>query len=107
MSKLPVTVILPVKNDAPTLEMSLKRLQRFHKIIVIDSESQDGTDRVAAEHGAEYVSFRWNGKPPKKRTWYLNNHELETDWVLFLDADELANDAFCDEVARAIESESQ
>jgi glycosyltransferase involved in cell wall biosynthesis len=106
MSKLPVTVVLPVKNDAPTLEMSLKRLQRFHKIVVIDSESQDGTDRVAAEHGAEYVSFRWNGKPPKKRTWYLNNHELETDWVLFLDADELANDAFCDEVARAIESES-
>ena len=106
MSKLPVTVILPVKDDAPTLSMSLKRLQRFHKIVVIDSESQDGTDEVAAEHGAEYVPFRWNGKPPKKRTWYLNNHVLETDWVLFLDADELANDAFCDEVAKAIETES-
>ena len=46
--------------------------------------------------------FRWNGQPPKKRTWYLDNHEIETDWVLFLDADELVNEAFCDEVQRAI-----
>ena len=104
MSKIPVTVILPVKDDAEEVAKSLARLTRFQKIVVIDSDSKDGTDRVAAEYGAEYVIFNWNGKPPKKRTWYLNNHEIETDWVLFLDADELVNDAFCDEVERATAS---
>ncbi len=104
VSKIPVTVILPVKNDAQTVANSLARLQRFQKIVVVDSDSKDGTDEVAAAHGAEYVVFNWNGKPPKKRTWYLNNHEIETDWVLFLDADELVNDAFCDEVERATAS---
>ena len=106
MSTLPVTVILPVKNDAETLATSLAHLKRFQKIVVIDSESEDGTDKVAAEHGAEYIPFRWNGKPPKKRTWYLDNHDISTDWVLFLDADELANDEFCDEVERAISTQS-
>ena len=104
VSKIPVTVILPVKDDAETVASSLARLKRFQKIVVVDSDSKDGTDKVAAEHGAEYVIFNWNGKPPKKRTWYLDNHEIETEWVLFLDADELVNDAFCDEVERSTAS---
>ena len=30
--------------------------------------------------------------------------EIKTDWVLFLDADELINDAFCEEVKKAVTS---
>ena len=102
MNTLPVTVIMPVKNDARMLAMSISRLRRFQKIVVVDSGSEDETAEVAAAHGADLVVFDWNGKYPKKRNWYLDNHEIETDWVLFLDADEMVNDRFCDEVERSI-----
>ena len=42
---------------------------------------------------------------PKKRNWVLLNHDFATDWVLFLDADEFVNDAFCDVVAKAVASD--
>ena len=102
LKKIPVTVILPVKNDAKALPQALEKLGRFQKVVVVDSDSKDGTDEVAAAYGAEYVIFRWNGQPPKKRSWYLDNHDIETDWVLFLDADEIVSDAFCDEVENSI-----
>ena len=99
VKKIPITVILPVKNDAKSLAQALGR---FQKVVVVDSDSRDGTDDVAASYGAEYVIFRWNGQPPKKRSWYLDNHDIETDWVLFLDADEIVSDEFCDEVEKSI-----
>jgi hypothetical protein len=53
---------------------------------------------VAREYGAEIVPFRWNGKFPKKRNWFLRTHPPATPWVLFLDADELLDERFCDEL---------
>jgi hypothetical protein len=36
--------------------------------------------------------------------WVLLNHTLQNPWVLFLDADEFVDDAFCDEAAEAVQS---
>ena len=69
-------------------------------MVVIDSVITDATDAVAAAHGAEVTSFLWNGHFPKKRTWFLRHHTPSTEWVLFLDADEIltpaVNQAFVD-----------
>jgi glycosyltransferase involved in cell wall biosynthesis len=100
--KLPVTVVVPVRNEAVALPACLGRLSRFARVVVVDSGSTDGTGRVAAEHGAELVQFRWDGRFPKKRNWFLRNHRPQTPWVLFLDADEIVDDAFCDELARVL-----
>jgi len=102
---IPVTVAVPVKNEAKNLPSCLERLGRFAKVVVIDSGSTDGTQDIARDHGADVVQFEWNGKFPKKRNWYLDNHTPETDWVLFLDADEFITDAFCDEVAAVVEAD--
>jgi len=103
---IPVTVVVPVKNEARNLPRCLERLSRFQKVVVVDSGSDDGTEEVAASCGAEVVQFRWDGKFPKKRNWFLENHDLPTDWVLFLDADEFITDGFCDEVDRAVRSDA-
>ncbi len=101
-SQLPVTVAVPVKNEEANLARCLECLGRFAEIVVIDSESQDRTGEIAREFGARVVNFRWDGRYPKKRNWFLMNEPPTQDWVLFLDADEFLNDAFCDEVADAI-----
>lgn len=69
---------------------------------MVDSGSTDRTAEIAAAASVEVLQFRWDGRFPKKRNWFLRNHAPSTEWVLFLDADELVDDAFCDELERVL-----
>ena len=97
-----VTVIIPVKNDFENLKLCLDRLDSFENVVVLDSQSSDGTAEYCGSKGVRVLQFEWNGKYPKKRNWYLLNHKIETDWVLFLDSDEYLTDEFIDELSTKI-----
>ena len=101
-AKLPVTVVIAVKNEERNLPLCLERLSHFSKIVVIDSGSTDQTRAIAEKFGCEFIPFKWDGHYPKKRNWYLLNHHVETPWVFFLDADEYVTDEFVNELERAI-----
>lgn len=103
MNKIPITVIVSVKNEALNLPACLQKLQQFSQLMVIDSCSTDETPEIARAHGAEVHVFKWNGKFPKKRNWTLQNINIQNEWVLFLDADEFVTDAFVKEVAVKIQ----
>lgn len=103
MNKIPITVILSVKNEELNLPSCLEKLKRFSQIIVVDSGSTDKTKEIAIEKGAEVLQFQWNGKFPKKRNWALQNANLENEWILFLDADEFVTDEFVSEVENKIQ----
>jgi len=99
---LPVTVVIPTLNEERMLGQCLSRLSRFAHVVVVDSGSTDRTVAIAKEHAAEVLTFTWNGRFPKKRNWTLAHHGFRTPWVLFLDADEMVSDAFCDELGRIL-----
>jgi len=101
---VPVTVVVPVKNEERNLPRCLAVLSRFAEVIVVDSGSTDRTQEIARQAGARLVEFRWDGRYPKKRNWVIINHRLANEWVLFLDADEFVDNQFCNEVAAAIAS---
>jgi glycosyltransferase involved in cell wall biosynthesis len=103
LNKIPITVIVSVKNEALNLPSCLEKLQRFAQIILVDSGSTDETITIATAMGAEVLQFVWNGKFPKKRNWALQNTNLQNEWVLFLDADEFVTEAFVNEVAMKIQ----
>jgi len=104
MSKIPVSVLVPVKNEEMNLQTCLPRLCSFDQVIVIDSSSTDGTKEICEEFGyVEYQNFVWNGAYPKKRNWALENLNIANDWVLFLDADEQLTNAFIKELRENIE----
>lgn len=105
IEKIPVSVVVPVKNEEQNLARCLARLTRFAEVIVVDSCSEDRTPEIATAFGADVVQFHWNGEYPKKRNWVLQNHKFACRWIFFLDADELVNDAFCDELEEAIKNE--
>lgn len=88
MTKLPITVVIPVKNEAVNLSECLATLDSFAEIVVVDSTSVDGTIDIAKARGAAVLNFRWAGGLPKKRNWVLHTFAFKTEWVLFLDADE-------------------
>ena len=65
---------------------------------MVDSESTDGTKELAIRLGAEVLEFRWDGKFPKKRNWFLQTRGVTTPWVLFLDSDERVTPEFVAEL---------
>jgi glycosyltransferase involved in cell wall biosynthesis len=100
---LPVTVIVPTRNEEKNLPTCLSGLVGFfQEIVIVDSESSDLTRRIASDAGVKVVDFVWNGGFPKKRNWMLLNYEFTTPWVLFVDADEHLTEQFRDELSAKI-----
>lgn len=103
---LPVTVIIPVRNEEANIGRCLERLVGFQHVIVVDSSSTDRTAEIARQHGATVINFEWNGQYPKKRNWFILNHQPQTDWLFFLDADELIGDEFRAALGTAVLAEN-
>ena len=101
-AKAPVSVIVPVKNEADNLRRCLPALAWADEIYVVDSGSTDATAVVAAEHGARVVAFEFNGVYPKKKNWALANLPFRNEWVLIVDADEVVPPELADEIATRI-----
>jgi glycosyltransferase involved in cell wall biosynthesis len=102
MDKLPITVVIPTRNEQKNLPACMDRLAAFAYVWVVDSGSSDTTCDMARSRGARVIDFRWPGGFPKKRNWTLMNQTFPTDWVLFLDADEHVSLDFVEEVRAAI-----
>jgi len=88
-SQVPLSVIIPTKNEAQNLARCLGCVQWADEILVVDSQSSDGSQEIAAQHGARVVQFKFNGTWPKKKNWALENLPFRHEWVLVLDADEV------------------
>ncbi len=87
--KVPVSVIIPIKNEAKNLPRCLGSVAWAEDIIVVDSASTDGSQDIAEAHGARVVQFYFNGTWPKKKNWALENLDFRHEWVFILDADEV------------------
>lgn len=97
-NKIPVTVVVPVKNEQTSIAQCLEKLGPFETVVVIDSDSTDRTIEIAEKYPVEIINFKWSGQYPKKRNWFLLSGEITTEWVLFVDADEFLTTEFCDEL---------
>jgi glycosyltransferase involved in cell wall biosynthesis len=86
----PISVLIPVKNEAANLAACLASVAWCDEIVVVDSGSTDGTPDIARAAGARVVDFKWNGSYPKKKNWALANVTWRNDWVFIIDADERA-----------------
>lgn len=96
---IPVSAIVVTCNEAPNIAACLAALGAFAEVVVVDSESSDGTPERAAALGARVVRYRWDGRYPKKRQWCLETLALAHDWVFFVDADEQVTPALEAEMA--------
>ncbi len=103
--KLPVSVIVPVKDEIANIERCLGGVAWADEVFVVDSQSTDGTAEKAREMGANVVQFHFNGVYPKKKNWALENLPFRNEWVLIVDADEVVTPELRDEIADAIRSD--
>ncbi len=99
---VPVSVIIPVRQEAANLPRCLDCVKWADEIFVVDSHSTDATAEIAAAHGAKVVQFDFNGTWPKKKNWALENLPFRNEWVFILDADEVLPPEAKSEFAKAI-----
>jgi len=84
----PISVLIPVRNEAANLPACLASVAWCDDIVVVDSGSTDTTVEIARAAGARVVDFKWNGRLPRKKNWALANVPWRHDWIFIIDADE-------------------
>ena len=89
MIKVPVSILIPIKNEAGNLPRCLAAVAWADEIIVVDSHSTDDSAGIAQAAGATLVQFDFNGTWPKKKNWSLETVPFRHEWVFILDADEV------------------
>ena len=57
---VPVSVVVPIKNEADNLPRCLESVRWADEIFVVDSGSTDNSAAVAEQHGARVVQFEQN-----------------------------------------------
>jgi glycosyltransferase involved in cell wall biosynthesis len=102
---VPVTVLVAARNESGNIVRCIASLQPAGRVVILDSGSIDGTDRLAEAAGAEVVQFIHQGGYPKKRQWALNNLSFSSEWILLVDADEQIPIALWHEISAAIRQE--
>ncbi|MDA8125885.1 MAG: glycosyltransferase family 2 protein [Deltaproteobacteria bacterium] len=83
--KIPLSVALIVHNEEANLPDCLKSVAFARQVVVVDSGSEDGTLRIAAEFGCEVFREVWRGFGAQKQ---FAVEQCREPWILVLDADE-------------------
>jgi glycosyltransferase involved in cell wall biosynthesis len=96
-----LSIIILTHNEADSLPRCLESIANFGELIVVDSGSNDGTPQIAKNAGARVYGHAFEGFG-RQRNWALENCDLKSEWVLFLDADEVATPEFRAAVTSAI-----
>lgn len=85
-----VCAIILTKNEEANIVAVIGNAQKLtNDILVVDSGSIDKTVELAERHGAKVVYRAWDNDFSAQRNFALEH--IDTDWVLYLDADERMN----------------
>ena len=101
-NKIPVSVLIPAKNEEANLPACLESVQQADEVFVVDSQSDDKSIEICESYGAKIVQFYFNGRWPKKKNWSLENINFRNEWVLIVDCDERITPELWQEIADSI-----
>jgi glycosyltransferase involved in cell wall biosynthesis len=101
---LSVSVVIPVRDDAPALAACLRRLaaqtRRPDEVVVVDNASTDASAAVAAAHGARVVPEPVVGIPRAAATGY---DAAVGDVIVRCDADSVMGPAWVERLVGPLE----
>ena len=83
-----ITAIILTYNEQKHIERCVHSLLPItNRIFVVDSFSTDDTVKIARSFGAEVVQREWKNYADQFQ-WGLDHCDVQTDWVMRIDADE-------------------
>lgn len=97
MKKLLTTIILTFNEELNIKECIESVKEISNRIIVVDSFSTDTTVEIAESLGAEVYQNKFINQS-SQINFALNNLQLDTEWIMRLDADERLSSAASEEI---------
>lgn len=84
------SIIILTKNEGDIIEICIENIPQSIDCFVLDSGSTDDTKAKCLKCGIPFYEHQITPfLISEQRNWALENIPLKTDWVLFLDADEI------------------
>ena len=99
----PLSVVIITKNEESNIEDAVKSAQFADEVLVLDSNSEDKTCKIARQLGAKVEIHDWTGFGPQKN---LGIRLARNDWVFVLDADERITHDLKSEINTVLENPS-
>jgi glycosyltransferase involved in cell wall biosynthesis len=93
-----ITPVILTHNESPNISRTLEKLRWAHDIVVVDSHSTDDTLELASSFPAVRIFQRPFDNHCSQWSYAVTETEIQTDWVLALDADYLLTDALVEEL---------
>lgn len=102
-------VVVLTLNEARNIAHCLASVANVKTRLVVDSGSTDETESIARSFGAHFLTHTPSGPflISEQRNWALNHLQDVVEWVLFLDADEIATPELLQEVAVTLGSSTE
>ncbi|MBE9196775.1 glycosyltransferase family 2 protein [Synechocystis sp. LEGE 06083] len=91
-----ITPLILTYNESPNIERTLQKLQWARRIVVIDSFSTDATLDILKRYSQVEVIQRKFDTHAKQ--WNFGLEQIQSEWVLSLDADYVLTDALINEL---------
>ena len=106
MKKISLTSIILTFNEELHIKRCLKNVCLIsEKVYVIDCFSKDRTCEIASKfENVEVVQHEWPGNQAAQFNWFIDNHEIASDWILRLDADEYLSGEAVKEITETLPS---
>jgi len=105
MTRLPISVCMVSGAEAHRIGRALESVAPWagELIVVLNQEVADGTDLIAARHGAKLFREPWKGFIGQKNS---AAEKASQPWLLNLDADEVVPQPLADEIKAVVSAES-
>ena len=102
---LPLSVYMITLNNAATIDKALVSLDGWvDQVVVVDSDSTDGTPEIVQRHEVSY--HRFMTKSQREKYQYAQDLCV-SPWVLFIDADEWLTPEIKQEIGAVVRSNSK
>jgi len=95
-----ITPVILTYNEAPNIDRTLQKLTWAQRIVVVDSGSTDET--LAILHRYPQVEVFQRSFDTHAKQWNYGLQQVQTAWVLSLDADYHVSDELVNEIAQVL-----
>ena len=103
-----LSVIILTYNEEQHIERCIDAIKSIaENIYIIDSYSTDRTVELAKEYGAVIYQNEWPNNHSEQVNWALENCDIQTKWVMRLDADEVVTSELAEEIKDELLQESE
>ena len=102
MERVDLTTVILTYNEEIHIGRAINNVKGWCKdIFILDSGSTDRTVKIAKALGAK-VFYREFDNYANQRNYAIRELPIETEWVLFLDADEYLTEELKEEISRVL-----